>query len=300
MVLCVIAVLSFLLVTTAMLSNQHGEMQQARQGQMRARHLAEMGVAVASHPLIHPGDPLLQRKVSSLEKYSALITTEESRINLNALLTEGRQPLLERIFTSWGISLSDAQAIVSTLMDWTDADDLKRRPDSAERLDYEHLGFPDRPFNRKLSSLDELDLVARAEEIQSAKPGWLSLFTLRGNGQLDVNTAPAEVLAAFTGAMPENAQQLVHKRHGPDGLPFTSDDTPLQSLDEAMALLGLAGSQAEGLKPLLTLHGTTLRIESIGTAGDARCGIAVLLHRDGATPHLDEWRDFPVKGAGHL
>ena len=170
----------------------------------------------------------------------------------------------------------------------------------AERLDYDHLGFQDRPFNRRLSSLNELDLVARSEEIEAAKPGWRALFTLRGSGLLDVNTAPAEVISAFTGAMPENAQQLVHKRNGPDGLPFTLDDTPLQTLEEAMALLGLAGSQAEGLKPMLTLHGTTLRIESIGTAGDARCGIAVSLHRDGAIPRLDEWLEFPVAGAGRL
>jgi len=299
-VLCVIAILSFLLITTAALSNQHGEMQQARQGRMRARQLAEMGVAVAAHPLIQPGDPLLQRNVSSLEQFTVFMTTEESRLNLNALLVEGRQPLLERVFSSWGLSPADSQAVVASLMDWTDADDLKRRPDSAERLDYEHLGFPDRPFNRMLSSLDEVMLVARAEEIQTANPAWRSFFTLRGNGQLDVNTAAADVLASLTGAMPENARQLVRKRNGPDGLPFTLDDTPLQSLEEAMALLGLAGAQAEGLKPVLTLHGTTLRIESIGTVGDARFGIAVLLHKDGGIPRLEEWREFPVKAPGQL
>ncbi|OYW26610.1 MAG: hypothetical protein B7Z47_07440 [Chthoniobacter sp. 12-60-6] len=91
---------------------------------------------------------------------------------------------------SWGISTADAQGIAATLMDWTDADDLKRRPDSAEKLDYDHLGYSDRPFNRKFSSLNEVDLVARADEIQAARPDWRSFFTLRGTGPLTAGNSP--------------------------------------------------------------------------------------------------------------
>ena len=289
-ILCLVAVLSFLIVTAVSIAKQHGDMQMARQGVMRARQLAEMGVAVAAHPMIKPGDPLLRRSLSGIERFEAIVSTEESRLNLNALLTEERLPVLERVFVSWGISAADAQGIATTLMDWTDADDLKRRPDSAEKMEYARLGFSDRPLNRKLSKLDELDLVARADEIQKAKPDWRSFFTLRGNGQLDVNTASAEVLAAATGASLENARQLVQKRNY----------QPLQSLEEALALLGLAGQQATELMPLLTLHGPTRRVESIGTAGDARCGIAVVIHSDGGPPRIAEWREFPVEGARRL
>lgn len=286
-VLCLVAVLSFLVVTTVSVSKQHGDMQQARQGAMRARQMAEMGVALAAHPMIKAGDPLLKRRISSIEAFEALLSTEESRLNLNVLLTEEHLPVLERIFTSWGISPADAQGIAATLMDFTDADDLKRRPDSAEKMEYARLGFSDRPLNRKLTSLDELDLLARADAIQAAKPDWRSFFTLRGNGQLDVNTASAEVLAAATGASLENARQLVQKRN----------NQPLQSLEEALALLGLAGQQAADLMPLLTLQGPTRRVESIGVAGDARCGISVVIHADDGTPRIAEWREFPLEGA---
>ena len=62
---------------------------------VRARQLAEMGVAVAAHPLVKPGDPLLRREVTGIERFDVLVSTEEGRLNLNALLTEERLPILE-------------------------------------------------------------------------------------------------------------------------------------------------------------------------------------------------------------
>lgn len=296
-VLCLVAVLSFIVISTLEVSLQHAGMQQTRQGMMRARQLAEMGVAVAAHPLIKPGDPALLGKISAIESFKATLSTEEARLNLNHLLTPERLPVLERLFSSWGLSSADAQGIAACLMDWTDADDLKLRPDSAERKEYERLGHPDRPLNRSLASLDEFDLVARSEEVRAARPDWRSFFTLCGNGQLDVNEAAAEVLVAMTGAALTNARQLVHKRNGLDGVPHTADDTPLRSLEEAVTLLGLSEQQGADLMPLLTLHGLTLRIESTGRAGDERCGIVVtILRDDSGVERIAEWREFAVEG----
>ncbi len=289
-VLCLLAVLSFLIITTAAMSREHGEMQQARMGMMRARQLAETGIAVGAHPLIKAGDPLLRRSVSGIESFEARLTTEERRLNLNALLTAERLPLLERIFMSWGLSLVDAQDIAATFMDWTDSDDLKRRPGSAEQLDYQHPGLP---LNRPFNSLDELNLVARVEELNAAKPDWRTWFTLRGNGQLDLNTTSAEIIAAVTNASMENARQLVSTRNGPDGLSQTSDDAPLKSLEEAMAILGIAGSDTPNL---LTVQGPTRHVESIGRAGDARCGITLVVNLKDGTPRMAEWSEFAVKG----
>lgn len=79
-----LAVLSFLIITTAAMSREHGEMQQARTSMMRARQFAESGVAVAAHPLIKAGDPLLQNQVSRIESYEAKFTTEERLLNLKS------------------------------------------------------------------------------------------------------------------------------------------------------------------------------------------------------------------------
>lgn len=281
-VLCLLAVLSFLIITTAAMSREHGEMQQARTSMMRARQLAESGIAVAAHPLIKAGDPLLQNNISGIESYEAKVTTEERLLNLNALLTAERLPLLERIFMSWGLSLVDAQDIAATFMDWTDADDLKRRPGSAEKLDYDHEGLP---LNRPFASLDEVNQVARVEELDAARPDWRTWFTLRGNGQLDVNTASAEILAALTGATIESAEKLVSTRNSVNG-------APLKSLEEAATMLNIAGSDTS----FLTLSGPTRHVESIGRAGDAQCGIVLVLDLKEGMPRMVEWREFSVKG----
>lgn len=281
-VLCLLAVLSFLIITTAAMSREHGEMQQARTSMMRARQLAESGIAVAAHPLIKAGDPLLQNNISGIESYEAKVTTEERLLNLNALLTAERLPLLERIFMSWGLSLVDAQDIAATFMDWTDADDLKRRPGSAEKLDYDHEGLP---LNRPFASLDEVNQVARVEELDAARPDWRTWITLRGNGQLDVNTASAEILAALTGATIESAEKLVSTRNSVNG-------APLKSLEEAATMLNIAGSDTS----FLTLSGPTRHVESIGRAGDAQCGIVLVLDLKEGMPRMVEWREFSVKG----
>lgn len=283
-VLCLLAVLSFLIITTAAMSREHGEMQLARTSMMRARQLAESGIAVASHPLIQVGDPLLHNQVSAIESYDVKVTTEERLLNLNSLLTAERLPLLERIFISWGLSLVDAQDIAATFMDWTDADDLKRRPGSAESLDYQQPGLPP---NRPFASLDELSQVARVEELNAARPDWRTWFTLRGNGQLDVNTASAEILSVVTGATLESVEKLVSTREGPDG-------APLKSLEEVTAILGIAKSDTS----FLTLSGPTRHVESIGRAGDAHCGIALVLDLKGGAPRMVEWKEFSVKGTG--
>ena len=297
-VLCLVVMLSFLVITTAGMSKQHADMQIARMGMTRARQLAEEGIAVAVHPVIRAGDPLLRRNVSDIESYEAQLTTEERRLNLNALLTPDHLPMLERIFQSWGMSLSDAQDIAASMMDWVDPDDLKRRPGSAEKLDYEFAGRTGLPLNRPFSSLDEVELVARMNEVRALKPDWRNWFTLRGSGQLDINTAPAEIIAAVTGASLENAMMLVKTRNGLDGVAFTQDDAPFKSIEAAVSMLGMMGPGSAGALPLLTLQGPTRHIECVGTAGDARCGIGLVLTVASGRPRIAEWSEFAVKGPG--
>ncbi len=291
--LCLVAVLSFVIVSTVSVAQQHGAQQQARLGMIRARQLAEMGVAVAAHPAIKAGDPLLRRSVSAIEHYETLLSTEEARLNLNALLTDAGLPVLERVFVSWGLLPADAQAIAATLLDWVDPDDLKRRPDSAEKLDYDFLGLKGMPLNRPFQNLDEVDLVPRMMEITELRPDWRSFFTLRGSGKLDVNTASAEVLAAVTGASLSNAEQLVARRNGLDEMAQTEDDLPIESVEEAMHLLGIGGGDAQEVAGVLTLAGQTKRIESLGVAGDVRCGIAVILN--GGGQGIAEWKEFSLE-----
>lgn len=294
-VLWVVALLSFLIITALMVAMQDAETVGARKVVFRAKQLAEMGVAVASHPLVKPSDPILRNRISATESYEAIITSEEARLNLNAMLTEERSPILVELFGRWGLDPAPAQALTAALIDWTDADDLKIRPDSAEELDYRAAGVEDRPFNRPFQNLEEAMMVAGMDVLMEARPDWRDWFTLRGNGQLDVNEASAEMISLVTGAPAHLAEALVQQRTGPDKIPHTEDDLPLQSIEEALAILGLAGEDAAAMGQLLTVKGTTLRIVSIGRAGDLARGIAVVLRKEGAQPKILEWREFVVE-----
>lgn len=52
-----LAVFSSLIITTAAMSREHGEIQQARTRMMRSCQLAESGIAMAAHPLGLNGAP---------------------------------------------------------------------------------------------------------------------------------------------------------------------------------------------------------------------------------------------------
>ena len=292
-VLWVIAFLGFLVITTMMITMQDVETVSARQLVFRARQLAEAGVAVGAHPGVKADEPLLHRQFTN-EHYDVNITSEEGRLNLNSMLTEERRPILERVFVGWGLSQIDAESVVDALLDWVDEDDLKRLK-GAEKKDYKDRGFSDRPFNRPFVSLDEVALVAGMDAVAELNPRWRESFTLWGQGQLDLNEAPAEIIAIVADVPLHAAESLVAARNGRDGIPHTEDDEPIQSIEAAMALLGVNPQKVPLLSSIMSLQGSTVRVESIGTAGDYSRGIAVILQKGGGNGGIMEWREFVPK-----
>jgi len=290
-VLWVIALLSFLIITSMMVVMQDVETVSARRLVFRARQLAEAGVAIGANPVVKAGDPLLRKKVSYAESYEVNITTEEGRLNISALLTEERRGVLERLFGSWGLRPPEAQAVVDSLMDWVDADDFKRLT-GAEKKDYQKDGFDDRPYNRPFQSLDEVTLVRGMDLVAQANPGWRNAFTLWGSGALDINEAPAELIAIVADVPLSAARTLVNERNGADGIPHTDDDQPMKSLEEAMALLGARPAPQGAGGALFTLQGTVARVDSVGRAGGCTRRISAIMQKGsgGRSPVL-EWRE---------
>ena len=284
--------LTFLVTTTILVLQQDVETSGSRQLVSRARQLAEMGLAVASHPGVQQDDPLLLGSISNTESYEAIITSEEGRLNLNFLLTEERRVVLERIFQNWGLDPLAAESLVDALMDWVDADDFKRLH-GAESDEYRQLGIKGRPFNRPFASMDEVSLVLGIEQLEKVHPAWRDEFTVLGQGPLDLNEASAARIALLADVPEQNAQQLVERRAGPDGQPHTPDDVPFQSVEEALALLGVTGDTATRLATLFTIKGNTVRIESVGRVAGYERGIAVVLQKStGAGARVLAWKEF--------
>lgn len=278
MVLWVVGLLAFLLTVTMLSVRQNMEVALSQRMLSRAGQLAEMGLAVALHPMVEPGDPLLEGKVNAAERYEVAVDFEEGRVNVNAFLREERKELLERLLRHWTGERVLAQGLVDKMMDWVDADHL-RRATGAEAREYERdSGMP---FNRPFASLDELRLVQGMEELDNAAPQWSDHLTVWGSGKVDLVSADAEVIAALTGAPLEVCARFSRTIRGEDGKAHTEDDLVPVGVDEALGMLGVAAGEREGLADIFALEGTLMRVRSIGWVGDFGRGWEAVVNKGG-------------------
>ncbi len=135
------------------------------------------------------------------------------RINLNNLvqadILEVQQ--FQRLLGLVGVSDSEALTLTDALRDWLDADDEPRLPGGAESSWYSAQTPARRPANGALVAVSELtqvrgfspDLVARLSPFVATLPGGTS------NTRINVNTAPAEVLAAAVEGLSLDAARVL-------------------------------------------------------------------------------------------
>lgn len=237
-----------------------------------AEQLADRGVALGSHPNVKKGDPLLRQELNSNEAFFTRISSEGDRLNLNTLLENPEEDriVLEELFYQWGVQRDMAMNIVDNLIDWIDADDESTNV-GAERSYYLSLNRLNHPFNRSFDSLEEVMLVKGFEIVAEANPAWKDSFTLLSSGELDLNEAPADLIAVATQVGLEAARLFVVTRDGADGIPGTLDDTPFEDVDIALQILGIPEGFIEDVAGRVSVEDPARRIISIGRAG----GIAV-------------------------
>ena len=128
----------------------------------------------------------------------------DPRIYLDAEdLPEGDR-IMADVFQSWGMELSEAQEVVHCLLDWVDADEITTAaPEGAELEWYEKegLGGGNYPFNRAFYDVDEMQFVKGMDLVAGYKPNWRDYFTVKSQGPVDVNDAPANVIAVAAGLL---------------------------------------------------------------------------------------------------
>lgn len=139
------------------------------------------------------------------------------RVNLNNLVQTDGPDLAEmdqflRLLAIVGVGDSQALDLRAALLDWLDPDDAPRLPGGAEASWYAAQNPPRRAANGPLAAVAELaqvrgftpELVARLTPFVAALPA---------GSRINVNTAPAEVLAATTpGLGLDTARALVAER----------------------------------------------------------------------------------------
>jgi general secretion pathway protein K len=287
-VLWLIAILAMACMTALRVLSFDMELATAKIHGSRARQIAEMGIAVGSNPAVKRSDPILRHlSGDSGEGYEVRVISEGGRFNINYILLQDDKHLLRSIFIDWGLEQDEAQAVVDALGDWVDADDDVSL-NGAEKKDYEKMGRVNQPFNRPFYDLSEVRLVRGMDLVEAVRPDWREWFTIWSSGALDLNDAPAELIAAAAECPVEQADIIPETVRGADGQRETTDDVPFQNAAAALDLLGIDVNGRPDLAKRFTVNDSTTRIESIGHAEGAKRKITVIVRNRTGKPALLE------------
>ncbi len=245
-----------------------------------ARQLAQSGVALAMHPKVKNGDPVLHQEYPDGRKFDVHVGTEGGRILVNAIGEAVIADTVRELFILWGLDATEATTAVDSLADWIDADS-EVKTSGAENDYYAARGFPTYPANTSLVSIEQMLLVKGMDEVAKIKSDWRRYFTIYGDGMIDVNQAPADLLEAFFQTSSDAAGNLVAARWGGDGEEGTVDDYVIGDLKELHSLLGLADSGMVRVEEWLTLENSVKRIESRAVVGNFTLSLVVLMETGG-------------------
>jgi len=196
-----------------------------------ARYAAESGVIVAREAILEAlrrsDTPEAEARVFT--RLADLIPSGEQALgdarfqiavaDLNARidLNQSEEPVLRGLFREL-FGEAKAESLVDALQDWKDRDedwkdrDDAPRPQGAEAEDYLAAGTPFVPPNQPLLRLDELTRIRGFSDSVAAVLA--PYVTVHGDGRVNVNTAPREVLAALPELGPTGADLFISTREG--------------------------------------------------------------------------------------
>ena len=286
-VLWLIAILAMACMATLRVISFDMELASSKIHGSRARQIAEMGIAIGSNPAVKRSDPLLRQLDEELgEGFEVKIISEGGRFNINHIILQDDKALLRSIFMDWGLELEVAQEIADALGDWVDPDDDVAL-NGAEKAYYEKEGRINQPFNRPFYDLSEVSLVRGMNLVEAVRPDWRNWFTIWSSGGLDLNEAPAELIAAAAEMPVASAEIIPETVRGTDGIRDTTDDSPL-TREAALDLLGISAESRPDLARRFSVNDSTTRIESIGHADGAKRKINVIVRNRTGRPALLE------------
>jgi len=140
------------------------------------------------------------------------LSDQQGLFNLNSLVREGKASAADlAVFQKLLDLLQLPPGLAGAVADWIDPDAEPTYPGGAEDMDYLALGPPYRAANRALTTVDGL---YRIKGFDAARVERLRAFVtaLPQATPVNVNTAPAEVLAAVAGLSLDQARALVAAR----------------------------------------------------------------------------------------
>src|SRR5258706_14843407 len=134
------------------------------------------------------------------------IRDESAKIDINT----APDLLLRGLFVSAGVADDEAVKLVDAILDWRDADSLKR-PNGAEEPEYRAAGLSYRPANAPFQAIEELQLVLgmRPDIYRRIAPS-ITVFSRQPG--VNPQLASREVLLALPGVTTELVDDYIARR----------------------------------------------------------------------------------------
>ncbi|MBX7256368.1 MAG: general secretion pathway protein GspK [Candidatus Hydrogenedentes bacterium] len=95
--------------------------------------------------------------------------------------------------------------------------------------------------------------------------GLRDLFTVYGDGRININTAADEVLKVIPDMSDDIRNAIIGYRQGPDGLIDTADDRTFRTMGELAARLSLTGDQITPFQKYCKLRSQVFKIKGFAT-----------------------------------
>jgi type II secretory pathway component PulK len=252
------------------------------------------GISLNNYPI---GDGTVSLKIVDLER----------KVNINTADT----PVLQQALTVMGVDADTISVVSDSIQDWIDADDLPRIA-GAESDYYQGLTPPYNAKNAPIDDLSELLLVKGISEhpeiywggsatnhpgaafqqqhklgfgnspgqIPDYPFGLVDVFTPFSRGQININTADANVLQMIPGVDANVAAAIIQQRSGPDGVEGTEDDTPFQNVSQISAA-GISAAVVQNLGRYCTVRSFTFEVHVTAKIGNYTRDFTALLFRNG-------------------
>jgi hypothetical protein len=252
-----------------------------------ARAMANSGMALGLHPLVTKETPALAMQETADPGFRVKMISEGGKLNLNQFLREDDPRKIE-MFKRWlewrGIEFNEREHIVDCILDYLDADNLKRINGQEDTEGYH-------PPNRgQFMELEELEQVWGAEALTS-QGGWKDDLTIFSQGPIDVTAAEFQIMRLLPGLGDGGIQRFLEWRKGSDGIDGTLDDPPITKLEQIQGFLGLNKTQYSALSGLIGLKDSTWHITSEGWSGKVHRQIEVVARKGGQNPNILSWKE---------
>ena len=222
------------------------------------------------------GDPLKYAGFTPYDDCEISVTcTDECAKFPLATMTEQQ---IAALFEELDVSSTDSGKLAEAVLDWMDNDDTARL-DSVDGDDYENATIPCKPSNMVPRTWEEFRLMDHFPAFFIGEDGrptqlftdFMSEVSLYNSDAVNINDAPEKVVDTLAEMGDFDADQVVRKMAGSDGIRGTSDDLVLTD-----------GSEFGDSVPVLVAYSTQLlRLRVVASRGDTHFSLDVLVKYTG-------------------